>query len=342
MTLLGLALMALGASAFSTAGVSRVPTFAARLPTAPVRSARPTTIAPTANAVLGVDGKMKADPWVQNLFTIPKSIVLRRVFKHIVFNVVCAALICAVRKQCPQIAFPAGAHGLAGASLGLLIAFRTNSAYARYWEARILWGGIMNTCRALSINIQTWIKPQNPFTAKEAIANLYNYPYAVSRQCRLENLGDGERPADVCEALQTSLRTARVEGEPISLYDLQLNTQSMNVDKLVDYTGALNRILKTPLPLSYSRHGSRFLTLWCATLPLAIGTSVSTPATLIVVGLISWLMLGIDSIGQLLEQPFSQPRGVGEPFDFGLPAEQMANDVATEIARVGKIPHENR
>lgn len=282
---------------------------------------------------------MKRDDWVKNLWSIPKSIVLRRIFKHVVFNMLMAYLLCTIRTNFPTLSFPSTAHSLAGASLGLLVAFRTNSAYARYWEARIIWGGIMNTCRALAINIQVWIKPRNAAVAANALVNLRSYPWSVARQCRLENLGDGERPADVCQALQTDLLNAGLSpmANQLSLYELELAQQSANVDKLVDYTGALNRILKTPLPLSYSRHGSRFLTIWCATLPIALGPTIGTPATLVSVALISWLVLGIDSIGQLLEQPFLQPQGIGDPFDYGLPAEQMANDVATEVARVGKL-----
>ena len=46
---------------------------------------------------------------------------------------------------------PGAAHSLTGAFLGLLVTFRTNNSYGRYWEARTVWGGIMNTCRSLAI-----------------------------------------------------------------------------------------------------------------------------------------------------------------------------------------------
>jgi len=120
----------------------------------------------------------------------------------------------------------------------------------------------------------------------------------------------------------------------MGLYELQLSEQSRHVDKLTDATGALNRIIKTPLPLSYSRHTSRFLTAWCGTLPCALGAAVGPISTIVVVALISWLVLGIDSIGQLLEQPFSQPQDIGTPFDFGLPAEDLGSGVANEVARI--------
>merc|ERR1719502_1299418 len=88
---------------------------------------------------------------------------------------------------------------------------------------------------------------------------------------------------------------------PLDLYQMQLAELNKHVDKCVDYPGMLNRIIRTPLPLAYSRHTSRFLTLWCGTLPCALGSSVGPWTTIAVVALVSWLVLGIDSIGQLLE-----------------------------------------
>ena len=53
------------------------------------------------------------------------------------------------------------------------------------------------------------------------------------------------------------------------------------------------------------------------------------------VALVSWLVLGISAVGELLEQPFSQPENVGEGYDFGLPVESLGRSVADEIERLG-------
>src|SRR5262245_36297672 len=46
--------------------------------------------------------------------------------------------------------FPVGFHEVAGVVIGLILAFRTNTAYARFWEGRTLWGGIVNDSRNLA------------------------------------------------------------------------------------------------------------------------------------------------------------------------------------------------
>jgi len=272
--------------------------------------------------------------WWEDIGGIPKSVVLRRITGHLLFNAAAAGGLCALRHHgCLSGAIPAVTHSLAGAFLGLLVTFRTNSAYARFWEARIIWGGIMNTCRSLAINAKVWISPRSPAAARRFCEALVQYPTAVMHQCRGANFGG---PADVCQQMQVELHSAALPSSWLGpgLHELQLAEQARHVDKLVDATGALNRIIKTPLPLAYSRHASRFLTLWCATLPFAMAGAGAAP-TIAAVALVSWLVLGIDSIGQLLEQPFSQPKNTGATFDYGLPVEALASGVAAEIRRLG-------
>ena len=243
-------------------------------------------------------------------------------------NVVLAAGVMALREG---VSFPAVSHSLTGGFLCLLVAFRANSAHSRYWEARILWGGIMNTCRSLAIGAEVWIEPRDPEAGQKVVEWLLRYPSSVMRQCRGERLGEDERPADVCRRMHQYLRLSS-EQERAILQDLVVYEQVRHVDRLVDATGALNRILKTPIPLSYTRHTSRFLTVWCGTLPLTL--RAPPLPTLLSVGLISWLLIGIEATSSLLENPFSQPQHFTPPFDFGLPVESLQSDVTSEIERI--------
>mmetsp|Transcript_11515 Transcript_11515/g.35483 ORF Transcript_11515/g.35483 Transcript_11515/m.35483 type:complete len:368 (-) Transcript_11515:41-1144(-) len=277
------------------------------------------------------------DAWLGNLVSVPRSLILRRIAGHLLFNVAVAAAFVRLRAVGWAKDLPGAAHSLTGAFLGLLVTFRTNNSYGRYWEARTVWGGIMNTCRSLAIGASVWITPRKPAEARGFVEALRRYPTQVAIQCRKEPLDDGDHPADVCMSLQNWLhRAAPPSSETAAgLYELQLAAYSRHVDRLTDATGALNKIISTPLPISYSRHTSRALSIWCGTLPCAIGSSVGPTATIVVVALVSWLVLGISAVGELLEQPFSQPENVGEGFDFGLPVESLGRSVADEIERLG-------
>ena len=71
-----------------------------------------------------------------------------------------------------------------------------------------------------------------------------------------------------------------------------------------DILGKSERILKTPIPLSYTRMTSRFLMLWLALLPVALyqnlgWSCVPTEA------FIAFCFMGIEEIGVQIEEPFS-------------------------------------
>ncbi|HNU58899.1 MAG TPA: bestrophin family ion channel, partial [Aquaticitalea sp.] len=44
-------------------------------------------------------------------------------------------------------------HGMLGFVISLLLVFRTNTAYDRWWEGRKLWGALMNNSRNLAIKL---------------------------------------------------------------------------------------------------------------------------------------------------------------------------------------------
>ena len=64
------------------------------------------------------------------------------------------------------------------------------------------------------------------------------------------------------------------------------------------------RIVQSPVPLHYARHTSRFLSVWCFTLPLCLAPTVPAAALPAVVGVVAWALLGLREIGLLIENPF--------------------------------------
>jgi hypothetical protein len=88
--------------------------------------------------------------WLPNLISIPDSKILQRVSPHIKVNVAVAAVFAALcRAGLAQPCSPL-AHSLAAGALGLLLVFRTNAAYDRWWEARKAWGRILFISRDLA------------------------------------------------------------------------------------------------------------------------------------------------------------------------------------------------
>lgn len=77
-----------------------------------------------------------------------------------------------------------------------------------------------------------------------------------------------------------------------------------NLTQLHDLLGACERILRTPIPVAYTRHTTRCLIIWLTVMPYALWGNLGW-ATLVVAPLISFLLAGINEIGIDVEEPFS-------------------------------------
>jgi len=92
-----------------------------------------------------------AADWFKNLRTLPSSVILRRISSPLLANAFVTFLACfwhtrvAPLPTCVELP-----HKLLGIFLGLLLVFRTNKAYDRFWEARKVWGRVVNECRAFA------------------------------------------------------------------------------------------------------------------------------------------------------------------------------------------------
>lgn len=235
----------------------------------------------------------------------------------------------------PGLAIKSTAHALVGLVLGLLLVFRTNSSYDRFWEGRKLWGGIVNETRnlaraacvhlkevpevrdrvvygavAFSYASMTQLRRKRRKRRKSAASE----PIASARQCigpLTELLAADERepllanehlPLAVSIWTTNELRNARRAGQ---ISDYVLVAADQNMQQLIDYVGGCERIHSTPMPYAYMVHSRRALILYCCTLPFALVGEFgwfAIPAVL----LMSFLFLGIEEIGVEIEDPFGQ------------------------------------
>ena len=233
-----------------------------------------------------------------------------------------------------EVDVPATGHTLAGTVLSLLLVFRTNSSYDRFWEGRKLWGGVVNETRnllrAAALNIQS-LELLRRLAAWTTV-----YPYALIRVLRGQgDLGPAaavlprtevdqvlaSRNPGIAVAMRMSaiLVEARRGGLISDIIQMELDR---NVQLLVDYQGGCERIVRTPMPFAYMLHLRRTLILFILGLPFALVDSFGW-ATVPVVLLISHTFLGIEEIGVEIEEPFGTE-------DNDLPLE----DISAGIARV--------
>ncbi|TBR58639.1 hypothetical protein B4U84_22335 [Westiellopsis prolifica IICB1] len=204
--------------------------------------------------------------------------------------------------------------------LGLLLVFRTNTAYERFWEGRKCWGSIVNTVRNLARQIWVSTQEKSPLDREQKIGALYLLvAFAVATKLHLRGETVNE---ELEELMQTSkyIKLKMMNNPPLEvafwiddylqkqhdrncMNSYQLISMRELLNQLVDNLGACERILKTPIPLAYAIHLKQLLLLYCILLPFQIVESLGW-WTGIIVALISFTLFGIEAIGLEIENPF--------------------------------------
>lgn len=209
----------------------------------------------------------------------------------------------------------------AGAALGLLLILRTNSGYDRWWEARKLWGGIVNQSRNLAIDALAY-GPDDSRWRTAFIGWTAAFPFISRSSLR------GEPPCEAVRRLVGSETEARLRnsGHPPSFAALKLAEllreacEKFDLDRyaflqidreraaLIDHIGACERILKTPLPQLYSIKIRRFLALFLLILPFALLHRLDGGGGLVplITMLVAYPLLSLDRIGIELQNPFAK------------------------------------
>lgn len=204
--------------------------------------------------------------------------------------------------------------------LGLLLVFRTNTAYDRFWEGRKCWGSMVNDTRNLAREIWVSIDEINPEDKNNKIAMLYLLvAFSVATKLHLR----GEPVNNELEELMGHskyLKLTSMNNPPLEIafwignyLQKQYNRKCVNtyqlialqelLNNLVDSLGACERILKTPIPLAYAIHLKQLLLIYCLLLPFQMVESLGWYTGLIV-ALVSFTLFGIEAIGLEIENPF--------------------------------------
>ncbi len=216
---------------------------------------------------------------------------------------------------------------LIGLALSIFLGFRNNASYDRYWEARKLWGALVNNSRTLTRQALIYIAapPDAPPEEHAAVAalreRLVRRQIAFVHALRLHLRRQPER-----EDLENNLgiaETESLESEPniptaINHRSAELLVEAMRrgwLDRLhlpmveacltanSDIQGGCERILATPVPFIYNVLMHRIVAIYCMFLPFGLVRDLdwSTP---VVVAMIAYAFYGLDSIGDEVEEPF--------------------------------------
>ncbi len=280
--------------------------------------------------------------WRSHLFDVEGSMVYEIMFR-VAASMLWSACVMACHGFGYKIQMSPTVHTLVGVALGLLLVFRTNSSYDRYWEGRKVWGAILNDSRNMARSARGYVFREAPDVAHRLGLWTIAFAYATKNSLRgTTGLGvssDLLDPSDVERVLQTPhpptaiatqltycLIEARGQG---IISDFVMIEIDKNIHDLIDCVGACERIRKTPLPFVYVVHLRRALILYCFSLPLALVQFYGW-WTILVTLVVSYLFFGIEEIGVEIEDPFGDDAN-------DLPLEVFCQTVARDVTSVLEI-----
>lgn len=266
--------------------------------------------------------------WFRLLF-VWRGSVLGRILPQLLLTSCFAASVVVAHRYVPNwtISLTPVPFTLLGIALAIFLGFRNSVSYDRYWEARKLWGSVLNDTRSLTRQISSF-STADAETRNKFVYGLIAFVYALRDQLRGNDSGmqlnqwlPSEwarivhkarfKPAVISMILAESLRKLQSEGR---LDPVLFASMDRNLGQLNEALGGCERIASTPIPFAYSVIIHRTIYLYSFLLPFGLIDTVGL-MTPLMVAFISYTFFALESLAEEIQDPFGL-----EPHDLPLDA----------------------
>ncbi|HRO43958.1 MAG TPA: bestrophin family ion channel [Flavipsychrobacter sp.] len=230
-------------------------------------------------------------------------------------------------------------HNLLGFALSLLLVFRTNTAYDRWWEGRKQWGSLTNNSRNLAIKLQAFLQPTDEHNRKFFRQAIPLYAKVLSEHLLQEStrfaLDDEENPEfkAIDYTKHAPNQVARLINDKIAVMykqkvisGEQLIFLNNEVSALTDICGACERIKNTPIPYSYSAFIKKFFFIYIMTLPFGYVFTLGF-WVVPVVAIVFYVLGSLELIAEEIEDPFGRDSN-------DLPMAKLAENIRKHVAEI--------
>ena len=218
-----------------------------------------------------------------------------------------------LRPEFKGIDIPLNILTLLGTIVTILLAFRTSQSYERWWEARTIWGAIVNDSRTLTRTVLQFL-PENESVEKKKFAErqiifvnalgetLRKVPLSpkVEAYVKFHNINAVNLPNALLDEHSHQIGQLKTEGKISDFQQLQLNDI---VSRLCDSTGKCERIKNTVFPRSYSLILHILIYAFTAILPFSLNHNqfVTEIAISIIIPL---LFIAVEKTAIIMQDPF--------------------------------------
>jgi len=218
-------------------------------------------------------------------------------------------------KRIPEVQHLSIVHGLLGFVISLLLVFRTNTAYDRWWEGRRQWGMLVNNCRNLAMKMAAILPAGDEANRAYFRTMIPNYAFSMKNHLRNVYISEELEPvtgftADtrkhvpnqvalhIMARVQELYRQQQLSGD-------QLITINAELQSFTDIVGACERIRNTPIPFSYSVFLKKFIFFYVMTMPFSYVFNAHYLVILIVV-FVFYVLASLELIAEEIEDPFGK------------------------------------
>lgn len=207
-------------------------------------------------------------------------------------------------------------HSLLGFVLSLLLVFRTNTAYDRWWEARKQWGTLTNCSRTLAYKMNSFLAEDDKVNRsfyRKAIPlyaeTLHDFLRSDYTKFMLDEVDhpelsslDGKKhgPNQVAAMIFNKTNSLYKEGK---ISGDQLIIINDELQSFTNICGACERIKNTPIPMSYSSFIKKFIIFYTASLPIGYVFSIGY-FVIVAVPFVFYVLGSLELIGESIEEPF--------------------------------------
>lgn len=234
-------------------------------------------------------------------------------------------------------------HSLLGFAISMLLVFRTNTAYDRWWEGRKLWGSLTNNSRNLAMKIsamlpsgekshRSFFKKMIPAFAQALHAHLRREKTRLAlfedeeHKHLLNEIDDDKHlPNQIALLMYRHVHQMQAHGKISAEQLLYLNAE---LQSFTDICGGCERIKNTPIPFSYSVFIKKFIFIYIMTLPFGYVFNLGY-WVIPVVMFVFYVLASLELIAEEIEDPFG-----GDEND--VPTQKIAENIATNVEEILK------
>ena len=222
-------------------------------------------------------------------------------------------------------------HGMLGFVISLLLVFRTNTAYDRWWEGRKMWGSLVNNSRNLAIKLSVILTDEKDRAYFRKI--IPSYASILNKHLKDEETGKQlfddvdleidhhkHRPNQVAKILFQKINDLYVSKKITGDQLIILNAEVLSFTEIC---GACERIKNTPIPYSYSAFLKKFIFFYVMTLPFGYSFSLGYYVAPVVV-FIFYVLASLELIAEEIEDPFGNDEN-------DLPTKKIAANIKKHV-----------